>query len=127
MTAAEKTLGLEQDEGKRQPTILRIDSGGGRVEDINWVLARGYQLHGKDYSGKRAQHLAESVVEWFDDPRSPERQVGWVMTPIEDYVRPVKRIAVRCRKKWPVGHGCDHLEPLPPTGPETHRPTSRQS
>jgi hypothetical protein len=93
-------------EGKRQRTILRIDSGGGSVGDINWVLARGYQLHGKDYSGKRARQLAESVIEWFDDPGSPERQVGWVTTPAEDYVRPVKRIAVRCRKnngQWGVG------------------------
>ncbi len=71
--ATEKTLDLDQDEEKRQRTILRVDSGGGSVDDINWVLGRGYQLHGKDYSGKRARHLAESVVEWFDDPRSSER------------------------------------------------------
>ena len=69
--AGEQTLGLDQDEEKRQRTILRVDAGGGSVDDLNWVLARGYQLHGKDYSGKRAQHLAQSVVAWFDDPRSP--------------------------------------------------------
>ena len=104
--AGEQTLGLDQDEEKRQRTILRVDSGGGSVDDINWVLARGYQLHGKDYSGKRAQHLAKSVVEWFDDPRSPERQVGWVTTAAKGYVLPVKRIAVHCRKnngQWGVG------------------------
>ena len=39
--AAEKTLGLEQDEKKRQRTILRVDSGGGSVDKINWALKRG--------------------------------------------------------------------------------------
>ncbi len=73
METAEKTLGLDQDQAKRQRTILRIDSGGGSVDAVNWVLKRGYQLHGKDYSGTRAQHLAESVLEWFDDPDCPER------------------------------------------------------
>ncbi len=104
--AAEKTLGLDQDEDKRQRTILRVDSGGGSVDDINWVLQHGYQFHGKDYSGTRAQKLAESVVEWFDDPHSPERQVGWVTAEADIYCRPVKRIAVRCRKnngQWGVG------------------------
>ena len=112
--AAEKTLGLDQDEEKRQGTILRVDSGGGSVADINWALARGYQLHGKDYSGKRARRLAKSVVEWFDDPHSPERQVGWVTTAADCYVRPVKRIAVRCRKnngQWGVGVILSSLSP----------------
>jgi hypothetical protein len=104
--AAEKTLGLDQDEDKRQRTILRVDSGGGSVDDINWVLQRGYQFHGKDYSGTRAQKLAESVVKWFDDPHCPERQVGWITAAADIYCRPVKRIAVRCRKnngQWGVG------------------------
>lgn len=48
---------LELDERKRQRTIVRVDSGGGSVEDINWVLERGYQVHGKDYSGARARTL----------------------------------------------------------------------
>jgi hypothetical protein len=103
---AEKTLGLDQDQAKRQRTILRIDSGGGSVDEVNWVLKRGYQLHGKDYSGTRAQHLAKSVLEWFGDPDCPDRQVGWVTTEADIYCRPVKRIAVRCRKNnghWGVG------------------------
>jgi len=104
--AAEKTLGLDQDKEKRQRTILRVDSGGGSVDDVNWILKRSYQLHGKDYSGARAQNLAESVLEWFDDPGCPERQVGWVTAEADIYCRPVKRIAVRCRKNnghWGVG------------------------
>jgi hypothetical protein len=112
--AAETTLGLDQDEEKRQRTILRGDSGGGSVDEINWVLKRGCQFHGKDYSGMRAQHLAESVVAWFEDPRCPERQVGWVTEKTDIYCRPVKRVAVRCRKKngqWGVGVLLSTLSP----------------
>jgi len=104
--AAEKTLGMDQDEKKRQCTVLRVDSGGGSLDEVNWILQRGYQFHGKDYSGMRAQHLAESVVAWFDDPRCPERQVGWVTEKTDVYCRSVKRVAVRCRKKngqWGIG------------------------
>jgi hypothetical protein len=104
--ASEKTLGLDQAEEKRQRTILRVDSGGGSVDEVNWVLKRGYQLHGKDYSGTRAQKLAESVIEWYDDPDCPERQIGWVTAAADIYCRPVKRIAVRCRKnngQWGIG------------------------
>ncbi len=72
--AAEETLRL--DERKRQRTILRVNSGGGSVEDIHWVLARGYQIHCKDYSGTRAEHLAESVNAWLTDPEDPGRQMG---------------------------------------------------
>lgn len=97
---------LELDEAKRKRTILRIDSGGGSVEDINWVLERGYQVHGKDYSGARASTLAESVRWWIPDPADGDRQMGWVTLETDLYCRPVKRIAVRCRKKngqWGCG------------------------
>ena len=104
LEAAEQTLDL--DEGKRQRTIVRIDAGGGSLDDVNWALARGYQVHGKDYSGRHARILAASVVAWVDDPRVPGRQVGWVTEPATAYVREVRRIAVRCRKQngqWAVG------------------------
>ena len=98
---------LELDEAKRQRTILRIDAGGGTVDLVNWLLERGYQLHCKDYSGHRAEKLAARVQEWFTDPEDPNRQFGWVPLPTDGiYVRPVRRIAVRCRKKngqWGVG------------------------
>lgn len=97
---------LELDEQKRQRTILRIDSGGGSVDDINWVLERSYQVHAKDYSGARAKALTESVVEWITDPADNRRQMGWVTLEADVYCRPVKRIAVRCRKKngqWGIG------------------------
>jgi hypothetical protein len=97
---------LELDERKRHRTILRIDAGGGSVEDINWVLSRGYQVHAKDYSGVRSKTLAESVTAWITDPGDRNRQMGWVTAQTDLYCRPVKRIAVRCRKQngqWGYG------------------------
>lgn len=97
---------LELDEAKRKRTILRIDSGGGSADDINWVLQRGYQVHGKDYSGVRAKTLVESVSQWISDPCDSARQMGWVTLENDLYCRPVKRIAVRCRKnngQWGYG------------------------
>src|SRR5437016_6811127 len=96
MLAAEGTLHLDED--KRRRTIVRMDAGGGSLEDVNWLLARGYLVHGKDYSGQQAKRLAKSVQDWYADPSHPERQFGWVSETTEAYVRPVKRIAVRCRK-----------------------------
>ena len=97
---------LELDQSKRARTIVRIDAGGGSVEAINWLLARDYQVMAKDYSGQRAQKLALSVTTWVDDPRIEGRQVGWVQAECSAYVRAVRRIAVRCRKKngqWGIG------------------------
>jgi hypothetical protein len=103
MRAAEQTLGL--DEGKRARTMVRLDAGGGSLDDVKWLLSRGSQVHCKDSSSTRAQRLAESVSYWVDDPQVPGRQVGWVRLPAPEYVRPVRRIAVRCRKQngqWAV-------------------------
>ena len=104
MLAAERTLQL--DEEKRSHTIVRLDAGGGSLDDVNWRLSRGYQVHGKDYAGTQAKRLASSVERWFTDPQQPERQFGWVSEPTTAYVRPVKRSAVRCRQQdgpWAVG------------------------
>src|SRR5437588_3023883 len=57
MQAAETTLKL--DKAKRTRTIVRVDAGGGSLDDINWLLARGYQVHAKDYSGRQASTLAK--------------------------------------------------------------------
>ena len=105
---------LELDEAKRKRTILRIDSGGGSIEDINWALERSYRVHIKDYSGRRAAQLAKSVTQWFNDPADPARQFGWVTEDASAYVRPVRRIAVRCRKEngqWGIGVIVSNLEP----------------
>jgi hypothetical protein len=107
--AAEQALDL--DAAKRQRTLIRIDAGAGSVADINWLLLRGYQVLAKDYSTKRASSLAAQVTEWFPDPGDPERQVGVVPVPADDYHagphrRTVTRVAVRCRLangQWGVG------------------------
>jgi len=112
LEAAEQVLDL--DEHKRKRTIVRIDSGGGSVGQINWLLGKGYQLHGKDYSGVRAKVLVESVGEWIPDPADSGRQMGWVSLPADLYCRPVQRIAVRCRKKngqWGYGVILSTLSP----------------
>src|SRR5437588_5889832 len=112
MQAAEQTL--ELDERKRQRTLVRFDAGGGSVDDVNWLVVRGYQIHGKDYSSARAQRLAASVQEWVDDPQVEGRQVGWVRLPASEYARPVRRIAVRCRKangQWGIGVLISTLDP----------------
>jgi hypothetical protein len=104
MEAAEKTLDL--DEEKRRRTLWRIDAGGGRGADVNWLLGRGYQVHCKDYSGTRAKSLADSVTTWVDAPRVAGRQVGGVTLPATAYARPVRRVSGRCRQKngqWGVG------------------------
>jgi hypothetical protein len=110
--AAEQTLDLTPE--KRQRTLLRIDSGGGSVDDINWLLERGYLVHSKDYSGKRAENLAHNVQDWVNDPRNTGRQVGWVTEETGLYCRPVCRVAVRCPKKngqWAVGVILSTLSP----------------
>jgi hypothetical protein len=113
ITAAAQILDLDQ--AKRARTIVRVDAGGGSVADINWLLAQDYQVMAKDYSGVRAQKLALSVTNWVDDPGIEGRQVGWVRAASCAYVREVRRIAVRCRKKngsWGVGVLISTLSPL---------------
>jgi len=106
---------IEQAPEKRARTLVRVDSGGGSLKDINWLLSRGYQVLTKDYSTQRARKFAKSVTEWFEDPTQPGRQFGFVTTPAtDDYCQPVIRIAVRCRKNnghWAVGVLVTNLTP----------------
>lgn len=95
--ALERTL--ELDEGKRRQTVLRMDAGGGSMNGINWLLKRGYHVHCKDISSKRAAHYALSVREWVDDPARHGRQLGWALVKGGDYARPVRRLAMRWRKR----------------------------
>jgi hypothetical protein len=95
--AAEATL--ELDEAKRARTIIRVDAGAGTLDDLNWLLARGYEIMAKEYSGPRVLRLAKTVVEWIQDPAWSERSFGWVTEPPPGYFRPVRRIAVRCRRQ----------------------------
>jgi hypothetical protein len=96
--AAEETLAL--DAARRARTVIRLDAGGGTQDLINWLLKRGYHLHGKDYSSKRAAHFALSVSDWYDDPRRPGRQLGWALVKPGQFAREgVRRLAIRWRKK----------------------------
>ncbi len=111
---ATSTATLNLNEEQRKRTVLRIDAGGGTLAEVNWLLEQSYQVHCKDYSTVRARQLATSVTTWWPDPKDPNREMGWVSRPAEDYVRPVKRIAVRCRKKngqWGYGALLSTLAP----------------
>jgi hypothetical protein len=94
--AAEEALLL--DEAKRRRTVLRIDAGGGSLKDVNYLLERGYHIHCKDYSTKRAAHWSLAVTKWIADSRRPGRELGWVEVKNESYVRDVRRLAIRWRK-----------------------------
>jgi hypothetical protein len=103
VAAAETRLALTAEQKAR--TILRVDAGGGSLDDINWALSRGYQVHAKDCSSQRAKKLGESVTVWYEDPKVPGRQAGRVEAAAPEYVRPVRRVAVRCRMangQWKV-------------------------
>ncbi len=102
--AAERTLQLDQ--AKRARTILRVDAGAGTVDDLNWLLARDYEIMAKEYSGQRVLRLAKTVTEWIQDPHWSERSFGWVSEPATSYIRPVRRIAVRCRRQDGTFAGC---------------------
>ena len=96
ITAAEEVL--ELDETRRKRTIIRVDGGGGRDADVNWLLERGYHLLVKVKNWKRAKKLAESVTTWHLDPKTGDREVGWVKEP-HPYVRPTRQLAIRTPKK----------------------------
>lgn len=90
---------LDLDAARRARTVLRIDAGGGSINDVNWLLSRGYQIHSKDISLERAAGIAPTVKEWFPDPLHPGRQVGWATCPSDGYEREVRRLIVRWHKR----------------------------
>lgn len=94
--AAEEVLALDQT--RRQRTIIRVDGGGGRDADVDWLLERGYALLVKVKNWKRAAKLAQSVTTWHTDPKTGDRQVGWVQEP-HAYTRPTRQVAIRTPKK----------------------------
>ena len=89
---------LELNDQRRSHTLVRVDAGGGSLDDVNWLLARGYVVLAKDYSAARSSRLAKSVACWYADPKVAGREVGLVVEPPTEYCRAVVRIAVRCQK-----------------------------
>lgn len=96
VTAAEEVLDL--DKARRQRTIVRSDGGGGRDEDVNWLLARDYFILVKVKNWKRAAKLAQSVTTWHTDPKTGDREIGWVEAP-HAYARSTRQVALRMAKK----------------------------
>ncbi len=92
---AEEALDLK--ENKRKRTIIRVDSGGGDDDNVDWLLARGYHLLGKIKNWRRAAKLAATVTHWHIDPKMPDREVGWVEAP-HPYAKPTSQVAIRKRK-----------------------------
>lgn len=91
---------LELDDAKRAQTLTRVDGGGGRDADINWLLERGYYVMAKVKNWQRAKKLAQSVETWYPDPKVASREIGWVEKP-HPYSRPTRQVAIR--KRMPDG------------------------
>jgi hypothetical protein len=89
---------LELDAQRRQQTLIRLDSGGGKADHVNWLLSRGYSLVLKSANWQRARQQAEQVTAWIDDPRRPDRQLAWCPTPI-DFDQPTQQLLIRKRKR----------------------------
>ncbi len=85
---------LQLSEARRKQTIIRCDGGGGRDEDINWLLGRGYYVLTKVKNWQRSKKLLRRVQTWYPDPKDPTRQIGWV-TPAHTYARPTRQIGVQ--------------------------------
>lgn len=96
VTVAKEAMGLT--EVRRRRTIVRVDGGGGRDADINWLLNRGYSLMIKVKNWQRSVKLARSVTTWYPDPKEPGREAGWVEEP-HQYDSPTRQVAIRRRKK----------------------------
>lgn len=93
---AEKALDLN--ETRRKRTILRVDGGGGKDANINWMLKRQYHVMVKAKNWHRASKLAASVTTWYPDPKMADREVGWA-TQLHDYAQPTRQLVLRKRKQ----------------------------
>jgi hypothetical protein len=93
--AAEEVL--ELDEARRRRTVVRVDGGGGRDDDVNWLLQRGYLVVVKVKNWQRAVKLSKSVTTWYPDPKTGSREVGWVKK-AHAYDRPTRQLAIRSPK-----------------------------
>lgn len=89
---------LELDHQRRQQTLIRVDSGGGKADHVNWLLNRSYSILLKSTNWRYARQQAESVTEWVDDPRRPDRQLAWCPTPL-DFDHATQQVLIRKRKR----------------------------
>lgn len=96
VTEAEQILDLNP--GFRRRTVIRTDAGGGRDEDVNWLLNRHYGFLTKVTNWRRVAKLFQSVAVWQSDPKDPRRQLGWVEQP-HPYDQSTRQLAIRCAKK----------------------------
>lgn len=85
---------------RRQRIHWRLDGGFGTDEKLHWLLARGYQVTVKGFSGRRADNLAKQVVRWtpFGDA-----WIGKATSPF-DYGRPVSLWLKRWSEKGEFHH-----------------------
>ena len=93
--AVESSFDLGPAERKR--TLYRLDGGAGTDENLRWLLARGYQVLAKGFSGKRANAFAARVLRW--DPYDSHCYLGRVI-PTFDLGR---SIDVLVKKRWHKG------------------------
>jgi hypothetical protein len=80
---------------RRSRTELRLDSGWGSTEIIDWLRARDYQVTGKFKSPSRVKKLVGPITPTaWADTSSAGRQVAPVPLPVS-FTRPLAQYAVR--------------------------------
>jgi hypothetical protein len=70
----------------RAKVIWRLDGGFGGDDNVDWLLARNYQVLVKGHSNRRAAKLAQQVKRWL--PVRTDKAVGRVQTPVSGESRP---------------------------------------
>lgn len=79
---------------QRKRTLYRLDGGAGTDQKLSYLLADGYQVLAKGFSGKRANALARHVQRW--DPYDQHCWLGRV-NPTFDLGRPIDVVV---KKRW---------------------------
>lgn len=95
MLGAESSLDLTQKQKKR--VVWRLDGGGGSDDNLNWLLARFYQVVAKGKSNRRACSLARQAKRW-DVNESGDAWIAEVPPPVE-FAQPVRFFVKRRFKK----------------------------
>jgi len=85
---------LELDKTRRQQTLIRVDSGGGKADHINQLLARGYAILIKSTNWHYARQQADNVETWVQDPRRADRELAWCPEPL-DFEHDTQQLLIR--------------------------------